>query len=66
LEQTTLLSPKLAEQEENNQIPQKFSSNAFSTQSNSNQNSNPQYYTGSGTKFKSYSPYKDVTANPNQ
>jgi len=25
-----------------------------------------QYYTGSGTKFKSYSPYKDVTINPAQ
>ena len=25
-----------------------------------------QYYTGSGTKFKSYSPYKDTRANPNQ
>lgn len=24
------------------------------------------YYTGSGTKFKSYSPYKDTTSNPNQ
>ena len=24
------------------------------------------YYTGSGTKFKSYSPYKDTSANPNQ
>lgn len=26
----------------------------------------PQYYTGSGTKFKSYSPYKDTTINPAQ
>ena len=26
----------------------------------------PQYYTGSGTKFKSYSPYKDTSANPAQ
>jgi hypothetical protein len=25
-----------------------------------------QYYTGSGTKFKSYSPYKDVSTNPAQ
>jgi len=24
------------------------------------------YYTGSGTKFKSYSPYKDVSSNPDQ
>ncbi|MDD3793256.1 MAG: DNA mismatch repair endonuclease MutL [Candidatus Gracilibacteria bacterium] len=24
------------------------------------------FYTGSGTKFKSYSPYKDITPNPNQ
>lgn len=29
-------------------------------------NENPQYYTGSGTKFKSYSPYKDTTPNPQQ
>jgi len=27
---------------------------------------NKQYYTGSWTKFKSYSPYKDVSINPNQ
>jgi hypothetical protein len=26
----------------------------------------PSYYTGSGTKFQSYSPYKDTTPNPNQ
>ena len=26
----------------------------------------PEYYTGSGTKFKSYSPYKDTTINPAQ
>ncbi len=25
-----------------------------------------QYYTGSGTKFKSYSPYKNISSNPNQ
>jgi DNA mismatch repair protein MutL len=66
LEQTTLLSPKLAEQEENSEITHNFSSNTFTGQNNSQQNTNPQYYTGSGTKFKSYSPYKDVTPNPNQ
>ena len=26
----------------------------------------PQFYTGSGTKFKSYSPYKNTSPNPNQ
>lgn len=26
----------------------------------------PEYYTGSGTKFKSYSPYKNTAPNPNQ
>ena len=26
----------------------------------------PEYYTGSGTKFKSYSPYTNTTANPKQ
>jgi hypothetical protein len=25
-----------------------------------------EYYTGSGTKFKSYSPYKNTSPNPNQ
>jgi hypothetical protein len=25
-----------------------------------------EYYTGSGTKFKSYSPYKDTNPNPAQ
>jgi DNA mismatch repair protein MutL len=28
--------------------------------------SSPQYYTGSGTKFKSYSPYKNTTPHPHQ
>lgn len=66
LEQTTLLSPKIAEQSVNDQINNSFSWNNFSHNSDSWNNSNPQYYTGSGTKFKSYSPYKDVTPNPNQ
>ncbi len=66
LEQTTLLSPKLAEQSENSEIPNNFSGNNFSNNSQANSNSSPQYYTGSGTKFKSYSPYKDVTPNPSQ
>ena len=26
----------------------------------------PEYYTGSGTKFKSYSPYKNTQSNPSQ
>lgn len=44
----------------------------MSTISSSTQNSpqtpsnTPKYYTGSGTKFKSYSPYKNTTANPQQ
>lgn len=29
-------------------------------------NSTPKYYTGSGTKFKNYSPYTDTTPNPAQ
>jgi len=29
-------------------------------------NKKPQFYTGSGTKFKAYSPYKNTTPNPNQ
>lgn len=66
LEQTTLLSPKLSEHSENSQISNSYSGNSFSNNSQASNNSNPQYYTGSGTKFKSYSPYKDVTPNPNQ
>ena len=31
-----------------------------------NKEVSPQYYTGSGTKFKNYSPYKNTTANPAQ
>jgi len=27
---------------------------------------NEKYYTGSGTKFNSYSPYKDTSPDPNQ
>ena len=33
---------------------------------NTELSTNKQYYTGSWTKFKSYSPYKDVTINPAQ
>ncbi len=32
----------------------------------SNYQENPKYYTGSGVKFKSYSPYKNVNSNPSQ
>nr|MDD3720162.1 DNA mismatch repair endonuclease MutL [Candidatus Gracilibacteria bacterium] len=32
----------------------------------SSKESQTSYYTGSGTKFKSYSPYKDISANPSQ
>lgn len=39
---------------------------SFSSQGNTSTSTSPQYYTGSGTKFKSYSPYKDVSSNPNQ
>jgi len=66
LEQTTLLSPKLAEQSESSEITNNFNWNSFWNNSQAWNNSNPQYYTGSGTKFKSYSPYKDVTPNPSQ
>lgn len=34
--------------------------------SNTVQESTPKYYTGSGTKFKAYSPYSDKTPNPAQ
>ena len=37
-----------------------------SLQNDTAQEPTPQYYTGSGTKFKSYSPYKDTSANPAQ
>ncbi|MDD2908117.1 MAG: DNA mismatch repair endonuclease MutL [Candidatus Gracilibacteria bacterium] len=36
------------------------------TEFNSNIEKSNNYYTGSGTKFKSYSPYKDISSNPNQ
>lgn len=36
------------------------------TQDNTHNNTTPSYYTGSWTKFKSYSPYKDTSPNPNQ
>lgn len=64
LEQTTLLSKGQEEISQNTNTPW-FSNNQF-TSSTPNTPSNPQYYTGSGTKFKSYSPYKDVTPNPSQ
>ncbi len=37
-----------------------------SSQVSSNTPEQEKYYTGSGTKFKSYSPYKNTTANPQQ
>ncbi|MCD5380808.1 DNA mismatch repair endonuclease MutL, partial [Candidatus Gracilibacteria bacterium] len=44
--------------------------NRFSSSQNNFQQvaggKNPEYYTGSGTKFKSYSPYKNTSANPGQ
>jgi DNA mismatch repair protein MutL len=71
LEQVTLLSTKIDNREDNWVISNNFSSpvnwNSFHTpQSFKQWSTQPQYYTGSGTKFKSYSPYKDVTPNPNQ
>ncbi len=47
-----------------NITPWIVSSNSF--QSEAQQAKPKQYYTGSGTKFKSYSPYKDTSANPAQ
>ena len=65
LESTTLLSHSW----ENNWETENIQNNTFSHQNNfqsSSQNSAPQYYTGSGTKFKSYSPYKNIESNPAQ
>lgn len=65
LESTTLLSHSW----ENNWETKNIQNNTFSHQNNfqsSSQNSAPQYYTGSGTKFKSYSPYKNIESNPAQ
>ncbi|NVP17969.1 DNA mismatch repair endonuclease MutL [Candidatus Gracilibacteria bacterium] len=48
----------------------KSEENNFLYNSNYTKNDNfdrkESYYTGSGTKFKSYSPYKDTNPNPNQ
>jgi len=43
-----------------------FSWYRWQTYKSTSANSSQQYYTGSWTKFKSYSPYKDVTPNPHQ
>ncbi|MCT4617485.1 MAG: DNA mismatch repair endonuclease MutL [Candidatus Gracilibacteria bacterium] len=40
------------------------SANTSSVQNNLDKNNN--FYTGSGNKFKSYSPYKEIKFNPNQ
>ena len=42
------------------------SSSVHEFNNNRVQEKTPEYYTGSGTKFKSYSPYKDTTPNPAQ
>jgi DNA mismatch repair ATPase MutL len=38
----------------------------FKSFSNTIQEPEKKYYTGSGTKFKAYSPYSDKTPNPSQ
>lgn len=40
-----------------------YTKNSFS---DNKEEKTPKYYTWSGTKFKSYSPYKDISTNPNQ
>lgn len=63
LEQTTLISPSQWQENIQAQTSSAFHTQNFQSQSSTSQ---PQYYTGSWTKFKSYSPYKDVTPNPAQ
>ncbi|MCP4523991.1 MAG: DNA mismatch repair endonuclease MutL [Candidatus Gracilibacteria bacterium] len=68
LEQVTLLSTEIntsdSSGELSNTMPGSYIPN--NREITNQGNTAPQYYTGSGTKFKSYSPYKDVTPNPNQ
>ena len=69
LESTTLLSHSWENDPEWEKSEWSAINNNFSHQNNfqsSSQNSAPQYYTGSGTKFKSYSPYKNIESNPAQ
>lgn len=63
LEKVSLLSQENVSSEETNVSQENTSSQNISS---SFQASSPNYYTGSGTKFKSYSPYKDVSSHPNQ
>jgi len=63
LEQTTLISPSQWQENIQAQTSSVFNTQNFQSQSSTSQT---QYYTGSWTKFKSYSPYKDVTPNPAQ
>jgi len=63
LEKVSLLSQENVSSEETNVSQENTSSQNISS---SFQSSSPNYYTGSGTKFKSYSPYKDVSSHPNQ
>lgn len=72
LENSSLVGEKQTDNEEQiNEIQGRFPSSRewqiFANNFNvSKAESAPQYYTWSWTKFKSYSPYKDITSNPSQ
>jgi len=57
LEKVSLISPIISSEQVSDEIP------SFSNQI---QEPKTEYYTGSGTKFKSYSPYKNTNPHPKQ
>jgi len=65
LEKVSLLPNEINESTTNNYYTPSSSNNTNTWNFNSFSNKNS-WYTGSGTKFKAYSPYSDKTASPNQ
>ncbi|MGE4443722.1 MAG: DNA mismatch repair endonuclease MutL [Candidatus Altimarinota bacterium] len=71
LEHSSLINNSLeniesSELSQTNSEVSNFDFTKISTNHSTNSFQEPKYYTGSGTKFKSYSPYKDISSHPNQ
>lgn len=68
LESVSLVSNQIKEQNDiNSDFLWKMSTHSSTISNNTNSfEQKKEYYTWSGTKFKSYSPYKNIESNPNQ
>lgn len=70
LEKVSLIEDQSHRNSSHNLSPESPHTNSFTKREDTNHRSQSsqqtQYYTGSGTKFKNYSPYKNTQANPAQ